>query len=137
MAEKIITLSIPEALYERIQIEAEGSHQPFESVMLDRLTMLFNRIDEATDVDKALDALDTFKDYELWAIVNRRLSVSDEARLHFLASEEKRDDLTSEEQNEFDLLLAQVNRDMLMRSKALLLLKERGHDITTYVKISS
>ena len=89
------------------------------------------------DANKALEELDTFSDDKLWAIVNRRLSANDEAHLHFLAGEEKRDDLTSEEQNEFDLLLAQVNRDMLMRSKALLVLKERGHDITTYVKIGS
>jgi len=134
MAEKIITLSIPEALYERIQQEANGAHQAFEAVMIDGLSVLFDRIDKAVDVDKALDALDTFKDYELWAIVSRRLSVTDSDRLHFLASEEKRTTLTPEELSEFDRLVDQVNRDMLMRSKALLLLKERGHDITTYVK---
>jgi hypothetical protein len=134
MTEKIVTLSIPEALFERIQKEANGAHQPFESVMLDGLKVLFNRIDEATDVDKALDALDTFKDYELWAIVSRRLSATDTDRLHELGGEEKRSLLSTEEQNQLDQLLAQVNRDMLLRSKALMLLKERGHDITAYVK---
>ena len=134
MSEKIVTLSIPEALYERIQEEANDIHQPFESVMLDRLAVLFNRIDEATDVNKALEALDTFKDYELWAIVSRRLSPSDAGHLQELGSEEKRTSLTAEEQHQLDRLLSQVNRDMLLRSKALMLLKERGHDITTYVK---
>lgn len=133
MADKLITLSIPEALYERIQEEADGAHQPFASVMVDRLGLLFNRIDETTDVNKALAALDTFKDYELWAIVSRRLSTADSDYLRRLGSEEKRATLTPAEQSQMDQLLAQVNRDMLLRSKALMLLKERGHDITTYV----
>ncbi len=134
MAEKIITLSIPEALYERIQFEAEDSHQPFEAVMLDQLSILFERIDVANDVDKALDALDNFKDYELWAIVSRRLSTTNTDQLHILGSEEKRSSLSAEEKRQLDQLLGQVNRDMLLRSKALMLLKERGHDITAYVK---
>lgn len=133
MTDRIITLSIPETLYERIQEEAVGTKQPIESLMIDRLAVLFNRVDEALDVNKALDALEAFKDYELWAIVSRRLSAADAERLHELNSEEKRDVLTAEEQLELDQLLAQVNRDMLLRSKALLLLKERGHDISTYV----
>lgn len=134
MTDRIITLSIPETLYERIQEEAVGTKQPIESLMIDRLAVLFNRVDEALDVNKALDALEAFKDYELWAIVSRRLSVTDAERLHELNSDEKRGVLTTEEQVELDHLLAQVNRDMLLRSKALLLLKERGHDISTYVK---
>ena len=134
MADKVITLSIPEALYERIQEEADGAHQPFASIMVDRLGLLFNRIDEATYVNKALEALDTFKDYELWAIVSRRLSTADSDYLQQLGSEEKRATLTPTEQTQMDHLLAKVNRDMLLRSKALMLLKERGHDITSYVK---
>lgn len=133
MTDRIVTLSIPEALYERIQEEADGAHQPFKSVMIDRLAVLFNRSDEALDVDKALDLLDGFKDYELWAMVSRRLSAADSERLHHLGSEEKRAALSPDEQRELDQLLAQVNRDMLLRSKALLLLKERGHDISTYL----
>lgn len=132
MTDRVVTLSIPEALYERIQ-EADGAHQPFESIMLDRLAVLFTCIDEALDVNKALESLDTFKDYELWAIVSRRLSAADSERLHHLGSEEKRAVLTPDEQRGFDHLLSQVNRDMLLRSKALLLLKERGHDISCYI----
>ena len=134
MTDRIITLSIPETLYERIQEEAVGTKQPIESLMIDRLAVLFNRVDEALDVNKALDALEAFKDYELWAIVSRRLSATDAELLHELNSEEKSGILTAEEKRELDHLLAQVNRDMLLRSKALLLLKERGHDISTYVK---
>ncbi len=86
------------------------------------------------DTNQVLDKLDTFPDDELWTVVNHRLSSTDATRLHYLGSEEKRGNLTPEEQREFDNLIAQVNHDMLLRSKALMLLKEHGHDITSYAK---
>lgn len=86
------------------------------------------------DAQEAFDKLDSYSDDELRAVINDRLSSIDENRLYYLGSEEKRSNLTTEEALEFDQLLAQVNYQMLMRSKALLILKERGHDITVYVK---
>ncbi|MBA3874167.1 MAG: hypothetical protein H0X30_33965 [Anaerolineae bacterium] len=86
------------------------------------------------DINPVLEELDSFADDELWGVVNRRLSFKDTDRLHFLGSEEKRFSLTDDERAEFDRLVDQVNRDMLLRSKALLLLKERGHDTDTYIK---
>jgi hypothetical protein len=55
-------------------------------------------------------------------------------RLHFLGSEEKHGVLSAEENLEHDRLVEHVNHGMLLRSKALMLLKERGHDINTCIK---
>jgi len=81
------------------------------------------------DAQDAFDELENCSDDELWAVVNDRLSPVDENRLHYFGSEEKRSVLTSEESHEFDQLLAQVNYQMLMRSKALFLLKERSNNL--------
>ena len=137
MADKIVTLHIPDALYERVQQVAAASERPFESVVVESLDELFTQIDRAQNVDSALDALQEYEDFQLWAVVKRRLSPADEEKLYAIKDKEKSRLASPEETAELDQIMKQVNRDMLFRSQALVILKERGHDIDTYLKMGT
>jgi hypothetical protein len=76
----------------------------------------------------------SYSDAQLWAVVSQRLAWPQSQRLHELSAKNKLEKLTEDEQSEFEDLLALNDRAMLLRSEALLLLKNRGHDIATYLE---
>jgi hypothetical protein len=53
-----------------------------------------------------------------------------DSRLHDLIARGKAQALSQHEQDEVEHLVGKVDRYMLLRSKALLLLKQRGHSVT-------
>jgi predicted NUDIX family phosphoesterase len=69
----------------------------------------------------------------LWAVVDQRLTQKQDTRLHELIALGKQGQLTADEQAEMESLIDLVDHQMLLRSEALLLLQQRGHDIDTYL----
>ena len=76
----------------------------------------------------------SYSDAQLWAVVYQRLAWPQSQRLHELSAKNKLEKLTEDEQSEFEHLLTLNDRAMLLRSEALLLLKNRGHDIAAYLE---
>src|SRR5687768_392845 len=72
-------------------------------------------------------------DKRLWSVVDQRLSPEEDSRLHDLLDKGNAGTITDVEREELAALVAEVNRQMLERSKALALLQERGHDIKGYL----
>ena len=136
MSQQPVLLNLPDELYERIQQIAEESQRSVEAVMLESLDLLFSQKSPNDDLDTMLTALSKYTDEELWALVHRRMAWSQSMRLHELSDKGKRGILPAQEQRELDGLLAQVDRDMLLRSEALLLLKQRGHHLEPYLSNS-
>ena len=58
-------------------------------------------------------------------------------RLRELSAKRKQETLTADEERELDDLLNLVDRQMLLRSEALLLLKQRGQDVESYLKLGA
>jgi len=56
-------------------------------------------------------------------------------RLRDLIAQGKQNALTADEQAELETLLDQIDRYTERRSRALLLLKQRGHDVEQYLKL--
>ena len=73
----------------------------------------------------------SYSDAQLWAVVYQRLAWLQSQRLHELSAKNKLGKLTEDEQSEFEYLLTLNDRAMLLRSEALLLLKNREQDIAT------
>ena len=67
-------------------------------------------------------------------MVYQRLAWPQSQRLHELSAKNKLEKLTEDEQSEFEHLLTLNDRAMLLRSEALLLLKNCGHDIAAYLE---
>lgn len=125
MTNRTLTIQIPEEMYERAQQVAEESHRSIESVVLNTLALLYGALPEEVD----LTPLETFTDEQLWRIVWRPLPFALETRLDELSELGDWGKLTDAQKAELDQLVAEVNRYVLIRSKALVVLKKRGHDV--------
>lgn len=77
--------------------------------------------------------LSNYPNEQLWAVIYDRLLPSQSERLHDLCEKNKWVKLSIEEEAELDQLMTLVNYQTLRRSEALLLLKQRGEDITIYL----
>lgn len=139
MGKRSITLDLPDELYERMQEEAEASHRPVEMVALETLGAAFRQMldENGGALDELLTEMTDYSDSQLWAIVRRRLSWMQSLRLGELSAKGKQGALTSDEEHELNELLNLVDRQMLLRSEALLRLKQRGQDVESYLKLGA
>ncbi len=78
---------------------------------------------------KIVKDLQQYTDDELWSVVDQRLTQEQDARLRQLIALGKQGQLAADEQAEMERLVDLVDHQMLLRSEALLLLQQRGHDI--------
>jgi len=79
-----------------------------------------------------------YSDKALWRAARSRLSATESSRLENLNYKcQKFGSLTPNEVQEQNTLIAKYEEAVLIRAKALYLLQQRGHDITTLLKIRS
>ena|SRR5579859_1793831 len=135
MTQQPVILQLPDDLYERVRQVAQESHRPLESVLVDSLTLLFGDLPDNAELTP--QTLATFSDEQLWALVQRSLAWPQDVRLRELTALGKQGNLTTEEQAEMERLVDQVDRYILVRSQALLLLKQRGHDVERRLKLGA
>lgn len=126
-----VSIELTEELYEGVRQVAEWSGQPIEKVLIEGMLWWYNKI-RADDVDALMKRFRTFSNVELRAVVYQRLPLQDVERMDFLTEKGKAGLLTPEEKNELDDLVDLIQYQMLLRSEALLLLKERGQDADGY-----
>jgi hypothetical protein len=129
MSQQPVQLHLSAELYERLQRMAEHGAQPVEEVVIKSLELLYG----ATD----LDVLERFSDKALWSMVRQRLGPQEDTRLDELIAHSKQADLTHIEQSEIESLLELEDMLTLARSRALALLKKRGHAIDQYLHAGS
>lgn len=129
-----VELTIPPEIYARAQQIASESDRSVESVLLDGLALLFGGLpDTSLDVDDLAD----YTDEELWALVHGRLAWPQDARLRELIARGRMGQLADDEQDEMERLIALVDHQMLLRSEALLLLKGRGHNVESKLRLGT
>ncbi len=130
----MLELQIPPEVYERARQIANESNRSIESVLLDGLTLLFGNL---PDTSLRPDALSDYSDEQLWAIVHQRLAWPQNSRLRELMIIGKQNQLTEDQEAEMERLIGLVDHQMLLRSEALLLLKQRGHDVEQTLKLGA
>jgi hypothetical protein len=118
-----ISVDLPPELYERLREAAEHRAQSLESVMVDGLSLLFGA------PPPGVSLLETLTDDILIQIIHLRLPESDAAQLSNLLEKGNQGTITDPQKTRLDELVAAVNRQMLLRSEALVILKNRGHDV--------
>ena len=124
-----ITIDLPPELYVRIQQMAANGQTSIEQAILDMLTAGAS----PTDLETQLSLLDLFSTEQLWALVYQRFDSQDERRMAALIERAKGAKLPASEQAELDKLLDIADYLVLLRSKALATLKERGQDVDSYL----
>ncbi|MCY4018271.1 MAG: hypothetical protein OXG39_02565 [Chloroflexi bacterium] len=129
MEEPTRELQVPASIFERAEAIARDCERSAESVMLDALSLYFCELPAMESEPEALQAL---ADEQLWALVHRRITPKQDARLRELLDLGNQGRIHSRDEGELARLVALVDQQMVLRSKALVLLQRRGHDIDQY-----
>ncbi|MBC7870263.1 MAG: hypothetical protein H7Y09_05440 [Chitinophagaceae bacterium] len=138
MEEKTLTLTvnIPADVYEQVRRIAEVSDRPIELVAADILEPQLPEFAPDADFDRLFNELDSYGDNKLWQTALAHLSAAHSLRLDELTDKGQEGILTEPDEKELGRLLELVDKQVLIRSKALSLLQDRGHDIKRYLGIA-
>ncbi|MBN8593067.1 MAG: hypothetical protein J0M33_15025 [Anaerolineae bacterium] len=135
MSDSTVTLNLPASLYEKLQQVARQQRRPVEVLMLDSLSLLFEEPSEIVALKPEM--LQAFSDEQLWALVYRRLALPQEGRLEELAAKGHAGSLSQSEVEEQAQLITAFDHYVLLRSQALVILKQRGHDVESRLQTGS
>lgn len=132
MSQSPILLQLPDELYERLRELADDSQRPVESILVDSLNLLFGDLPSITP-----QQLINLSDAQLWAIVHRPLAWPQDARLRELGALGKQGMLSEAEQAELEVLIDAYDQYVLLRSQALITLKQRGINVEQRLKLGA
>jgi hypothetical protein len=125
-------LHLPEEMETLLNQVAEASGMSSEAVLLDWLVHPVLRPTE-DNLETLLEALIDYSDMHLWTVVYRNLEAKDLQGIEELNSKHEQGYTLSEAEKEEQLKLSdRVDDYMLLRSQALVHLKERGFDVSRY-----
>lgn len=122
MVDTLITLRVPERILEHYTQVAAERHVSIEEALIESLTQQSSTAD--------FPEFSSLSDDALWEIVRFSLTEAQRDRLDALADRDG--DINAQEASELVHLTQIVNSQMLARSEALVLLKERGNDVAGY-----
>ncbi len=134
MSRSTMKIEAAHEILDYVRDVARDGNRSVESVVHDVLAILYGK---SYDSDIPLESLAELDDEQLWAVANRHLSWAQDSRRRELVERGKLGIITGQESNELDNLTAAVDRLVLLRSKALVLMKQRGHDIDAYLGIEA
>jgi len=135
MSLRTLTVRVSPAMYAELERRAER----LRSTVADELVRAAEKGVSSeeqlpAELEAELTALDRADDRILWTAARSRLSDEDGERLEELHTLRGARDLSPEEEDEAQALLAQSDRCMLVRAKAMALLKNRGNDISVLLR---
>lgn len=123
-----ITITLPEEVYRQLQKQSEQRQRTVAEEVVAVVAASFTTADKLPpDIESELAQLDYFSDEELWQAARLRAPEEKAARMQDLVEKQQMEGLTDAEKQEAALLSHFFNRVMLVRAKAAVLLKERGH----------
>ena len=136
MAGQPITVELPEEVYERVQRTARGMQQPVEQALVRLVTAAMPSLEHVPPAYHGeLEAMEALSDAELWREVESQIPVAQQRQLTQLQRKHQSGAMTERERQTLARLRMEVDRVLLRRSYAYLLLKCRGHRIPTLTEL--
>ena len=130
-----IQLDLPPDLYMRVQDAAARSGRPVEAVLVESLDLLFGA--SSIDWEQLTAKVEDLADAQLWALVYRRMPWAEVAWLRELTVRGKQGALPGDQQAELTALITDADRFTLLRSRVLLTLQERGHNVRDQLQLGA
>jgi hypothetical protein len=125
-----ITLSMPEAIYQRAKHAADLLQKPMEEVIVDTLASTLPLLDDVpAEMASEVAAMAQLSDEALQGLANGTMLVERQALLHQLLAQQGQGALAEPAQRELASLMAEYGRSMLRRAKAVALLLARGRTV--------
>jgi hypothetical protein len=130
MGHPLLTLELPDDVYERVRRAAKGMNQPVEKALVNIVRAATPSLEKVPAECRAdLEAMEDLGDEELGRMLRSRPAPDRQRRLERLLDKGQRGELTDRERQTVGELRAEGDRLMLQRSYAALLLKYRGHSV--------
>lgn len=123
---RVITIEIPEYLYELLQNLSAQSGQPVEQLVVEAIERSLLMYDD-TKFERLFDNLSVATIARLWRVLHGTSLWLQKLQLEKWL--ERAEPLIETERAYVDTLLEQYNRYVMAISEALLYLKQRGHDV--------
>jgi hypothetical protein len=132
MSRSVLTLELPEDVYERVRRAAKAMNQPVERALANIVRAATPSLERVpAEYRPELERMEDLGDEELWRISRSRPAPARQRRLERLLVKNQRGELTDPERRALGELRSEGDRLMLRRSYAALLLKYRGHRVRT------
>jgi hypothetical protein len=128
-----ITISLPTPIYRRVERQSQLMQRSIAEELVAVVIDYSQKETLADDIEQVLAQLDWFTDNELWQAAQFTVSADDSDKMQELLEKQQRDGLTTSESQQVKQLSHFFNRIMLVRAKALVLLKQRGYDISSII----
>jgi plasmid stability protein len=133
MALKEVKLHFPLSLYERFRVRAQNNHRTVEAEVLEVVTKALPVEDNQPDqLDEELDSLVFLDDDNLWRAARSHMPKKAANQMAQLNYKQQSKGLTETELATLNQLGEEYDRYMLIRAQAMVLLKERRHDISEF-----
>ena len=131
MTVQAITLNLPETIYEQIRRAAEKARRPVDEVLVEAVTAVAPVMHTASgELRTALAQMAYLNDAALWQVARATMLTEQQERLEALHHKQQSQGLTTEEKAEEQALLALYRETVLVKAQAVLLLKQRGYDVS-------
>jgi paraquat-inducible protein B len=126
---ELITLQLPENLYQRLNHTAQATQQPLEDIILRAIATGSppDWDDVPAELQPDLAALDRLSDEALWEIARSRKTAADLERYDELLERNREHTITADERLELTALRQEADRFMICKAQASALLRWRGH----------
>jgi plasmid stability protein len=130
-----ITLNLPDFIYEKIKHRAEQTQRSIEDELLEMVASTVPESEELpVDLAQAVAGLSFLDDKTLWQAARTHLSARSVARIETLHSKRRGQGLSDAEETELAALVKEYDKSILIRSEAMGILMDRGHDVSKLMK---
>jgi plasmid stability protein len=136
MVQQTVMVTLPDDIYQRLKVRAEHARHSVEEELLALAAAALDDEPIPLDIQEAVASLPVLDDAALWQAARSRLSPAESDEVEVLHFKQQREGLTDAEKQRLGSLMHQYEKALLIRSHALLLLKQRGQDITPLLDAS-
>ncbi len=135
MSTQTLTVNLPEHLYRQVARRAARVQSSLEDELIAVVAAaLSTTVGVPTETLDAMAQLAYLHDDELWASARMTTAPAENERMQSLLFKRQSDGLTQAEQVEAERLLQHSDHIMLVRAQAMVLLRQRGHDVTALIQ---
>jgi plasmid stability protein len=130
MAQQTLLVTLPDNFYQRLKVRAEQAQHSIEDELVTLAAAALEDEPTPLDIQEAVALLPVLDDTALWQAARSRLPQAESDEVEEMHFKQQREGLTGAEKQRLAGLMHQYEKALLIRSHALLLLKQRGQDIT-------
>ena len=123
-------LTVPEAVYQRVEKIAQATGQRVDMVLLDHLQLLVDNVPMlSTDEEIELQALHYLSDDALWTIAREQMPLDVQQEMQVLMEKNSLGAITADEREALTQLVERGQQLILRKCEAAAVLTQRGYTV--------